>query len=119
MRGFAFDWKKFTVPPRVLSAMDEGQQWAVSVAAEALADYGFPGRPLDQERTAVILGTAMAGELHYLTNLRVMFPEFAQGAHRRRQFRELPFEVRTAILAPLARGARQAAAADHRRHDAR
>ena len=99
VRGFSFDWKKFTVPPRVLSAMDEGQQWAVSIAAEALADFGFPGRPLDLERTAVILGTAMAGELHYLTNLRVMFPEFSRALTGVSQFRELPFDVRTSILA--------------------
>jgi hypothetical protein len=44
-----------------------GQQWAVTIAAEALADYGYPNRPLDTERTGVILGTAMGGELHYIT----------------------------------------------------
>ena len=46
-------------------------------AAQALADYGYPQRPLDPERTAVILGNAMAGEKHYLTALRISFPEFA------------------------------------------
>jgi acyl transferase domain-containing protein/NAD(P)-dependent dehydrogenase (short-subunit alcohol dehydrogenase family)/acyl carrier protein len=99
VRGFAFDWKRFTVPPRVLGAMDEGQQWAVSVAAEALADYGFPQRPLNQETTGVVLGTAMAGELHYLTNLRVMFPEFVKALSGVTEFRDLPFEVRHTILA--------------------
>ena len=38
---------------------------------------GWPERPLDHERTAVILGNAMAGEKHYLTALRISFPEFA------------------------------------------
>src|SRR5512138_3334323 len=77
VRGFEFDWKRYKLPPRVVASMDEGQQWAVAIAAQALADYGYPERALDTDRTGVILGTAMGGELHYLTNLRIMFPEFA------------------------------------------
>jgi acyl transferase domain-containing protein len=68
VRGFEFDWKRFRMPPKVAAVMDEGQQWAVTIAADALADYGYPNRPLDTERTGVILGTAMGGELHYITN---------------------------------------------------
>ncbi|MCB0152863.1 MAG: hypothetical protein KDE01_35060, partial [Caldilineaceae bacterium] len=77
VQGFQFDWKKYRIPPRVAAAMDEGQQWAVTIADEALADYGYPNRPLDTERTGVILGTAMGGELHYITQNRIIFPEFA------------------------------------------
>src|SRR5512144_2075745 len=51
VRGYAFDWQRYKVPPRVAAAMDPGQQWAVSIAADALADYGYPARPLDLERT--------------------------------------------------------------------
>ena len=61
VRDFEFDWRKYRMPPKVAAAMDEGQQWAVTIAAEALADYGYPERPLDTENTAVILGTAMGG----------------------------------------------------------
>ena len=43
-----------------------------------MEDYGYPKRPLDCERTAVILGNAMGGEKHYLTALRVYFPEYAR-----------------------------------------
>ena len=68
VRGFQFDCKKYRVPPKVATAMDESQQWAVTIADEALADYGFPNRPLDTDRTGVILGTAMGGELHYITH---------------------------------------------------
>ncbi|MCU0255576.1 MAG: polyketide synthase, partial [Vicinamibacterales bacterium] len=98
VRGFSFDWKRFTIPPRVAAAMDEGQQWAVTIAAEALADFGYPTRRLDLERTAVILGTAMAGELHYLTNLRVMFPEFVKALAGVQDFGALPADVRAAIM---------------------
>ena len=36
VRDFTFDWKGFRIPPKVAAAMDEGQQWAVAIAAEAL-----------------------------------------------------------------------------------
>ena len=83
VQGFEFDWKRFRIPPRVAAAMDESQQWAVTIAAEALADYGYPNRPLDTDRTGVILGTAMGGELHYITSLRIAFPEFAHALEGR------------------------------------
>ena len=38
VRGFTFDWKRFHIPPKVASAMDEGQQWGVTIAAAALAE---------------------------------------------------------------------------------
>jgi malonyl CoA-acyl carrier protein transacylase len=99
VQGFEFDWKRFRMPPKVAAAMDEGQQWAVTIAADALADYGYPERPLDTERTAVVLGTAMGGERHYLTNLRINFPEFANALKNVSEFNQLPAEVREAILA--------------------
>jgi acyl transferase domain-containing protein len=78
--------------------MDEGQQWAVTIADEALADYGYPNRPLDTERTGVILGTAMGGELHYITQQRVVFPEFAHELEAAPGFAALPAAQREAIL---------------------
>lgn len=98
VRGFQFDWKRFKIPPKVAAAMDQGQQWAVTIAAEALADYGYPERPLDTERTAVILGTAIGGELHYITNQRVVFPEFAHALEQVTEFGQLPADLRRVIL---------------------
>lgn len=98
VRGFEFDWKRFRIPPKVAAAMDEGQQWAVSIAAEALADYGYPDRPLNLENTGCILGTAMGGELHYKTHLRIAFPEYANALKATPEFSQLPREVQTAIL---------------------
>ncbi|HEY5677831.1 MAG TPA: beta-ketoacyl synthase N-terminal-like domain-containing protein, partial [Myxococcales bacterium] len=94
IRGFSFDWRKYKVPPKVADAMDPSQQWAVTIASEALADYGWPERKLDQDRTGVVLGAAMGGELHYLTNLRVMFPEFRRALEKVGTFMELPGELR-------------------------
>ncbi len=98
VRGFEFDWKRFHVPPRVAAAMDDSQKWAVTIAADALADYGHPDRPLDCERTAVVLGTAMGGEMHDLTTLRIGFPEFSRALSGVSEFLELPKEVQAAIL---------------------
>jgi malonyl CoA-acyl carrier protein transacylase len=98
VRGFEFDWKRWHVPPRVAGAMDQGQQWAITIAAEALADYGYPGKPLDTERTAVVLGNAMAGERHYLTTLRISFPEYRRRLLEAKEFLDLPADVRSAIL---------------------
>ncbi len=99
VRGFQFDWQRWRIPPRVAGAMDEGQQWGVTIAAEALADYGWPNRPLDTDRTGVILGNAMAGERHYYTTLRIEFPEYRKLLLETKEFRELPQDVQQAILA--------------------
>jgi malonyl CoA-acyl carrier protein transacylase len=99
VRGFEFDWKKYRIPPKVSSAMDEAQQWAVTIAAEALADYGYPARPLNTERVGVIMGTALGGELHYSTHLRISFPEYAHLLEGVTEFRALPVAVREQVVA--------------------
>ena len=69
---------RLPIPPRVADAMDATQKWAIACTRQALEDYGYPNRPLNADRTAVILGTAMGGEQHYLTSLRAYFPEYAR-----------------------------------------
>jgi acyl transferase domain-containing protein/NAD(P)-dependent dehydrogenase (short-subunit alcohol dehydrogenase family) len=98
VRDFEFDWRRFRMPPKVAAAMDEGQQWSVTIAADALADAGYPDRPLDTDRTGVILGTAMGGELHYITTQRIMLPEFERYLMAGPEFAGLPADTRTAIL---------------------
>ena len=89
--------------------MDEGQKWAIACTRQALDDYGCPARPLDPERTAVILGNAMAGEKHYLTALRIQFPEFADELREAPSFAALPRAVRAGHPARAARAASRAA----------
>jgi acyl transferase domain-containing protein len=98
VQGFQFDWKKYRIPPKVAAAMDEGQQWAVTIADEALTDYGYPNRPLDTERTGVILGTAMGGELHYITQNRASSPSTPVNWPRRRSLPRCRLAAREAIL---------------------
>ena len=89
------------IPPRVVDAMDESQKWAIACTREALEDYGYPKRPLDSDRTAVILGNAMAGEKHYFTVMRVLFPEFARELAETASYAALPEAVRRDITREL------------------
>jgi acyl transferase domain-containing protein/NAD(P)-dependent dehydrogenase (short-subunit alcohol dehydrogenase family) len=89
------------IPPRVVDAMDVAQKWAIACTREALEDYGYPQRPLSLDRTAVILGNAMAGERHYLTSLRVHFPEYARELAGSASFAALPPAARRDITREL------------------
>ena len=92
---------RMPIPPRVVNAMDEAQKWAIACTREALEDYGYPERPLEADRTAVILGNAMAGEKHYLTALRVYFPEYATQLSEAATFAALPAAAREKITTEL------------------
>src|SRR5512143_1188602 len=89
------------IPPKVSQAMDETQKWALAATREALEDYGYPQRRLDLERTAVILGNAMAGEQQFLTVLRAFFPEYARELAASTAFASLPEELRCEITSQL------------------
>ena len=89
------------IPPRVTDAMDLAQKWAIAASREALDDYGYPKRPLNPDRVAVILGNAMAGEKHYLTAMRVHFPEYAHELAEIASFAALPESIRSDITREL------------------
>jgi len=100
---FAWDplaWK-LPIPPKVGAAMDRTQKWAVMGARQALADFGYPDRPLDPQRTAVILGNAMAGDRHYQTSNRLLFPEVARDLEQSEAFARLDAAARAEIQAQL------------------
>ncbi len=99
VREYTWDPMKWhlPVPPRVADAMDVAQKWAVACTREALEDYGYPKRPLDLDRTAVILGNAMAGEKHYLSSVRIFFPEYAHELADTASFAGLPEATRRHI----------------------
>ena len=95
-----FAWK-LPVPPKVGDAMDDAHKWAVACSRAALMDAGWPDRPLDLDRTAVIIGNALSGEKHYLTALRIMFPDLARELGRAASFAALPADVRSTIEGEL------------------
>ncbi len=103
VREYSWDPTKWhlAIPPRVTDAMDQAQKWAIAATREALEDYGYPKRPLDADRVAVILGNAMAGEKHYQTALRVNFPEYAHELAETSAFAALPSSTRDQITREL------------------
>ena len=103
VRDFVWDPMKWRlgVPPRVVDAMDGAQKWAIACTREALEDYGYPKRPLEADRTAVILGNAMAGEKHYFSALRIYFPEYARELSESGSFAALPEALRHDITREL------------------
>ncbi len=93
---------KLPIPPRVNDAMDEAQRWAVSCTRAALLDWGWPAKQYDPDRTAVILGNAMAGEKHYQTALRIALPEYVRALEATPSWSGLPSAAREALHRELA-----------------
>ncbi len=100
------EWR-MPIPPKVSDAMDPTQKWSIAASREALLDYGYPDRPLDPDRTAVILGNAMAGDKHYLTALRAYYPEYATELSNAPSFAALDTGLRETILEELLGGVRR------------
>ncbi len=99
VQGYQFDpfQAHIAIPPKVLAVMDEAQQWAIAACLQALQDYGYPQRPLNPERVAVILGNANAGESHYRSTLRICAPEYIGALESVAEFQSLPASVRAAL----------------------
>jgi len=108
--GWVRDWDwdplkwKMPMPPRVSRNMDLTQKWAIVAVREALMDYGYPQRALDPERTAVILGNAMAGDAHLYSAARVLFADYLEELAHTPDFARLSAGARAAILAQLREG---------------
>nr|WP_322508566.1 SDR family NAD(P)-dependent oxidoreductase [Anaerolinea sp.] len=100
VRNFHFEPYKWgiAIPPRVIEQMDQTQQWAISAARQALSDYGYPQRPLDPQRVAVILGNALGGERHYQSSMRIRAAEYQAALVAVPEFQSLPLSVQEAIL---------------------
>jgi malonyl CoA-acyl carrier protein transacylase len=105
-----WDWEplkwRMPIPPKVADAMDLTQIWAITAARETLLDYGYPDNPLNPERTAVILGNAMGGDLHLMTAVRILFPEVRERLAEAPSFRALPTDIQAAVIEELQAGIR-------------
>ncbi len=84
--------------PRSATRWMNSQKWAVAAAREALIDAGWPGWNVDPERVAVMIGSALGGEQHYATTLRIRLPEFTRELARSAAFASLPASTRDAII---------------------
>src|SRR5215468_3154213 len=87
------------LPPKVSDQMDDAQKWAVAAAREALIDAGWPGWNIDPERVVVVIGSALGGQQHYATTMRIQLPEFTRELARSATFASLPASTRDAVIA--------------------
>ena len=103
-----WDWDplkwRLPIPPKVSAAMDLTQKWGVVTAREALNDYGYPEKPLNPERVAVIFGNAMGGDTHLYSAARVFFPEFVDRLVRSDGYTSLSDEKRHEFMEQLREG---------------
>lgn len=104
----SFDWDpikwKMPIPPKVGDMMDYTQKWAIMGTREALSDYGYPNRPLNQERTAVIMGNAMGGDIHLYSAARILYPEVEEELVKAKSFNSLSADLRNKIIEDLRSG---------------
>ena len=106
---FAFNPRRFRIPPSVAKLIDPIQQMALEAAADALDDAGYgSSKEFDRERVAVILGNSMGGEIGDDYTLRVMFPALRKALEEVPNFAQLPDTLRARILATYEESVKQA-----------
>ncbi|SBT43032.1 type I polyketide synthase [Micromonospora auratinigra] len=75
IEGYAFDRLAYRIAGSTYRATDLTHWLALDVAAQALADAGFPdGAGLPRERTAVVVGNTLTGEFSRANVLRLRWP---------------------------------------------
>jgi acyl transferase domain-containing protein/acyl carrier protein/phosphopantetheinyl transferase len=105
LSGFTFEPRRFRIPPAVAKHIDQVQQTTLESVYDALLDAGLKpgprdkqGREFDRDRTAVILGNSMGGEVTDDYTLRIRFPAIRQALQEVPGFAALPDDARAGIL---------------------
>ena len=93
--------KKYKIPPKTVTAMDEAQQYAIIAAGEALEDSGYDKKNFDRERTAVIVGNSMGGDKNDYSNFRVMYGGVEDSLNKSESFSSLDKETQDNIKKEL------------------
>ena len=75
IEGYEFDRVAFKVAGSTYRSTDLTHWLALDVAAQALADAGFPGGAgLPRQRTAVVVGNSLTGEFSRAGQMRLRWP---------------------------------------------
>ena len=107
LQGFQFNSKRFRIPPSVARQVDPVQQITLECVADALQDAGLKvdrrseGRDFDRERTAVILGNSLGGEVSDLYAIRLAWPDVARRLASQAPFSSMPEAERTALIGQM------------------
>ena len=100
LEGWRFDQAAFGVTRAVYQATDPAQWLALETAARALADGGFPGgQGLSRDRTGVIIGNTLTGEVSRALALRSRWPYVSRVISSALADQRLPPGQRAALLA--------------------
>ncbi len=105
LRDFAFNPRRFRIPPRAAQSIDPVQQITLEAVADALEDAGLKagprdksGREFDRTSCAVILGNSMGGEYTDDYTVRARVPAFQAALSAIPDFRALDGDTQQAIL---------------------
>ena len=98
--GFAFNSKKYRIPPKVAATIDVVQKMALEAVGQALEDAGINKESAtDRSRIAVVIGNSMGGsQLRDENTLRVFTPAMQAALAEVPEFKALPEDVRGAVL---------------------
>jgi len=105
IEGWRFDCAAFGVEPAVYAASDPAHWLALETAARALAAAGLPaGAGLNRDRTGVILGNTLAGQVSRANALRSRWPYVRRALSRALDATDIPATQAEQVLLRAERG---------------
>ena len=105
IEGWRFDCTAFGVEPAVYAASDPAHWLALETAARALAAAGLPaGIGLDRDRTGVIMGNTLAGQVSRANALRIRWPYVRRALARALDATDIPASQAEQVLLRAERG---------------
>ncbi|MFW9924002.1 MAG: beta-ketoacyl synthase N-terminal-like domain-containing protein, partial [Candidatus Thorarchaeota archaeon] len=84
-----FNSLEFKIPPKMGESMDKVQQLALVAAKEALEDAKLLSPSQDNDRTAVIIGNSMGGEIRIEYTRRVYLRDFLKSIEKSSSFKNM------------------------------
>jgi len=99
IEGFKKDPVKFRIPPVAAPSIDRIQFLALEVAYQTMKDAGYLERDFPRDRTGVVLGNSMGGELGVSYGLRVFAHQYSAALESVPEFQNLPKELKDSIAA--------------------
>lgn len=102
IEGYSFDREKYQVSGTTYRSTDLAHWLALDIAAQALADAGFPqGRALDKARTGVLVGNTLTGEFSRAAVMRLRWPYVRRVIAARLEQQAWPQAQQQALLKAL------------------
>lgn len=102
IRDYSFDRERFRIVGSTYRSADLSHWLALEVAADALADAGFPnGEGLPKDRTGVLLGNTLTGEMSRAQSLRLRWPYVRRTVAAQLQEQGMSTAEQAAFLGPL------------------